>query len=368
MPKDYYEVLNVTREASVEDIKKAYRKLALVSHPDKGGDPEVFKEVSEAYNVLSDPDKKERYDRFGHEGLDESMTSGDPTDIFNSFFPGFGGGGFPPGFNVRFQSNQQPDNRKRDTVEELHLSLEEVFVGKRKQVTIERIAVDQSKVKKCQTCKGQGKKVIIRQIGIGMIQQQVSDCDACVGSGFFVEEKYIETKKESLVFDVPVGAPDGLQIRLPGKANDFPGRETGDLIFVVKHKPHKTFQVDGLNLILKLNINLLEAICGFSKVVKQLDNSNLKLVSKTVIKPGDNKIIRGEGLRHQNSRGAIIVVFDVEFPSEIVKDSKSVAEVLNLKVQDKNDEISCREVFLNENYERQQQREQQGRVQECTHQ
>lgn len=370
MKEDFYQVLQIQKEASDDEIKKAYKKLALKCHPDKGGEPEMFKKVSEAYSVLSDPEKRKVYDTYGHEGLEGGDGMPDPTDIFANIF---GGGGFPPGFGFPgFAGPQRNNQQPRDKIEELEVSLEDVYLGRRKQVTIERFVVNQNEVRSCTTCKGQGMRVHIHRIG-PMIQQQVAECDACGGSGNTVDTKHIETRKEELMIDIPMGAPEGLKLRLEGKANDFPGRKTGDLIFVIRYRPHKNFVVDETNpqnLITTLNLNLYESVTGFSRVLKHLDNSSLKLTSKQVIKPGDMKELRGEGLTFQGNRGSLIIKFNIEFPKELIREqTTALSSALKMNSQIcKGD--SCRELYLSSDYEQPQTRRQQRpqQVQECTHQ
>lgn len=360
MSEDYYEILGVSRDASEDEIKKAYRKLALKEHPDKGGDSEKFKLISEAYGVLSDSKQREIYNRYGKEGLNENGMP-NAEDIFQSVFANMGGGF--PGFG-----RGRERSKKRDKGEELHVSLEEVYSGKRKQVSIERHVIDQSKKEKCNACDGKGMRVIIHRMGPGMVQQQVQECDKCNASGYTIDSKYISTVKENLTFDIPAGCPNGHQIRLQGKANDFPGQETGDLVFIVKYKPHKLFEVNESDLVLKMQINLLESLVGFTRFVKHLDNKYRKIESYDVIKQNDTKCIKGDGL---NSRGSLIIVFDIEYPTELVHQRDELSKLLKQKIRKEkiDDTILVKECLL-ENYEEEEssRHEQHQSVHECHHQ
>jgi len=367
---DYYDTLEVNRNASEDDIKKAYRRLALQHHPDKGGDSEKFKAVSEAYNVLSDPEKKEVYDRYGKDGLDGADSMPDPSELFSHIFGNGGFSGFHgfPGFNVNFQQGRREDKPK-DHVQELEVSLEDIFMGKRKQITIERRVIDQSRVTKCSECKGQGVKVVIRQLGIGMMQQQMGQCSRCSGVGSSIDNKFISKTEEQLIVDIPPGAPEGFQIRLEGKADDYPGKKTGDVVFVVKYKPHKLFKVNNLDLIVDMNINLYESISGFSRVIKHLDGTPIKLTSTSVIKPDEIKEVRGEGLNFKNTRGSLIIRFEIEFPTVLIRDP-NLSNILKQSTSVSKTDPS-REIFMNDNYcpREERQHHQRGQsVHECAHQ
>lgn len=366
MKKDLYELLGLQRGCSEDDIKKAYKRLALKHHPDKGGDPEQFKEISHAYAVLSDGDKRAIYDRYGHEGLEDSDAGGfHPGDIFSNFF------GFP------FRE-QQPKKKKRDKVHELLVSLEEVYQGKRRHISIERTCIDQSHVKKCKGCDGSGMRVTVRQLGPGMIQQQMNPCDACVGTGHDVDEKYIKVQREDIVVDIPQGCQQGHQIRLQGKANDFPGLETGDLIFVVRYKDHKTFSVQPpLDLVMTMNITLIDALCGFSRVIKHLDGSYIRLLSTSIIRPGDVKRISNEGLQRNQQKGSLFVRFEIEFPDRLVQNVEGALSVLGQKRSMERSADVTRDIRMTDEHtvKKEERRQHRGppqqephQVHECAHQ
>uniref|UniRef100_A0A803PR54 DnaJ-like protein n=1 Tax=Cannabis sativa TaxID=3483 RepID=A0A803PR54_CANSA len=185
----YYEVLGVSKNATPEELKKAYRKAAIKNHPDKGGDPEKFKELAQAYEVLNDPEKREIYDQYGEDALKEGMSGGGPShnpfDIFESFF---GGGAFGGGSSSRGRRQKQGE----DVVHTLKVSLEDLYNGASKKLSLSRNALCQKcKGKgcksgiagKCYGCQGSGMKVSMRQIGLGMIQRMQHVCPDCQGSG-----------------------------------------------------------------------------------------------------------------------------------------------------------------------------------------
>ena len=369
MSRDYYDILGLDKTCSEDELKKAYRKLVLKAHPDKGGDPEEFKSISEAYSVLSDQDKRKLYDQYGHEGL--QMGEGgmpNPEDIFNSFFGGMGSpfGGMNMG-GMQFRREQ----KRRDVVKEFEISLEDVFNGKSKTINIERIIIDQSKVKNCNQCDGKGVRVAIHRIGPGMVQQQVQECNECGGAGKDVDKQYIKSKQETLQLNIPKFCRNNTQICFSGKANDCAGQPTGDLIFVIKYKHHKTYDVEDLNIKTTLKISLYEALCGFSRKLKYLDNTFINIQSSLIIKPNDIKCVKNEGIAGDNERGDLIIHFEIEFPNDIIKDDSNVlASILKYK-SNKEDTSNCRNVIINtyvKEHHHHHERNHGPRVQECNQQ
>merc|ERR1712159_712858 len=199
----YYDLLGVDKDASESEIKKAYRKLAMKHHPDKGGDPDKFKEMTEAHTVLSDPDKRQRYDRFGADGV-EGGGGGGGDDLMSHLF---GGGG-----------RRRNDGRKKgqNVVHQLKVSLEDLYNGTTKKMKMTREVIDQETgVKKCSECNGKG--VTVRVIRMGpMVQQMQQACDACEGQGFSYTRK---KKTEVLEINIQKGAPDGHKVVFHNKAD-----------------------------------------------------------------------------------------------------------------------------------------------------
>uniref|UniRef100_A0A7S4QK33 J domain-containing protein n=1 Tax=Alexandrium monilatum TaxID=311494 RepID=A0A7S4QK33_9DINO len=270
----FYKLLDVDKNASEADIKKAYRKLAVKHHPDKGGDPEKFKEITRAYEVLSDSDKRAKYDRFGEEGLDGDG-GGDPTDIFDAFF---GGGGRRGGGGGRRRQ------KTKDVVQPLKCTLEQLYNGQTKKMAITRQVIDKQKgVVTCSDCDGRGVKVEVIRMG-PMIQQMQSACGSCGGNG-----KSFKTKQEREVLEVHIqkGSPDGHKLTFREMADEHPDADTGDVIFVIKQQEHKEFKRKGADLFIERNISLVEALCGFEFTVDHLDGRKLFIKTQPgeIIKP-----------------------------------------------------------------------------------
>jgi len=267
----YYEVLGVEKNATENEIKKAFRKKAIQHHPDKGGDPEVFKEINTAFSVLSDADKRAAYDRGGEEAV-EGGGGGDPSDVFDMFFGGGGGGGGRGG---------KPKRRKtQDVNHTLQVTLEQVYNGCTKKIAVNREVIDKKAgVKECQECDGRGVRVQVIRMG-PMIQQSRQQCPACGGEG-----KSFRTKKEREVLEVFVekGSPDGHKITFSGKADEHPDADPGDIIFTVHVKEHAVYKRRGADLYVHKDISLTEALCGFTIELDHLDNR--KILAKT--SPGD---------------------------------------------------------------------------------
>lgn len=265
----FYKLLEVEKSANEAEIKKAYRKLAVKHHPDKGGDPEKFKEITRAYEVLSDSDKRSRYDKYGEDGLEEGG-GGDPTDIFEAMF---GGGGRGGGGGRRRQ-------KTKDVVQPLKVTLEQLYNGQTKKMAITRKVIDKQKgVVECQECGGRGVKVQVVRMG-PMIQQMQSACDSCGGQG-----KTFKTKQEREVLEVMIqkGSPDNHKVTFREMADEQPDHDTGDVSFVLKQQEHAEFKRKGADLFIERKISLVEALCGFELEVTHLDGR--KLLVKT--NPGD---------------------------------------------------------------------------------
>ncbi|CAA2992875.1 dnaJ homolog [Olea europaea subsp. europaea] len=299
----YYEILGVPKTASPDDLKKAYKKAAIKNHPDKGGDPEKFKELAHAYEVLSDPEKREIYDQYGEDALKEGMGGGggmhDPFDIFSSFFGGgpFGGGGSSRGRRQR---------RGEDVVHPLKASLEDLYGGTIKKLSLSRNVLcskcngkgsKSGASMKCSGCQGTGMKVTIRQLGPGMIQQMQHACNECKGSGETINdrdrcplckgEKVVQEKKV-LEVHVEKGMQNSQKITFPGEADEAPDTVTGDIVFILQQKEHPKFKRKGDDLFVEHTLSLTEALCGFQFILSHLDGRQLLIKSQPgeVVKPG----------------------------------------------------------------------------------
>ncbi|ELR24754.1 Hsp40, putative [Acanthamoeba castellanii str. Neff] len=340
-----YDLLGVAPDASEEDIKKAYRKLARQLHPDKNqGNPEIeekFKEVSTAYEVLSDGEKRRLYDRFGEEGLRE----GGGGDDFP--FPGwpFGGGGRGGG--------RRREKKAEDIAQALEVTLEDLYNGKSFQAPLERQVLcdlcqgrgtkSQAGGTKCNTCRGRGICVGIVQLAPGLVTHQEHICPECRGQGEIIKaadrcgkckgEKVVEESK-MIEVHVDKGMRHNQKITFSGEGNQLPDHANGDVLIVLKMKPHPRFQRgsgrarggrDESDLMMELDISLLQALTGFTLPVTHLDGRLLLLKSQPqqIIKPGDVKEIPGEGMptyKRPFDKGLLILKFNIVFPSTITPD------------------------------------------------
>jgi len=261
----FYKLLEVEKTASQADIKKAYRKLAVKHHPDKGGDPEFFKEITSAYEVLSDSDKRARYDQGGEEAVSGEGGGGDPSDLFDMMFGGGGGRGGP-----------QRRKKTKDVVHQLGVTLEQLYNGATKKIAVSRDVIDKQKgVQECAECDGRGVKIQIIRMG-PMIQQAQSPCGTCGGTG-----KTFRTKKEREILEVFIekGSPPGHKIVFSGKADEHPDADPGDVVFVLQVKDHPVYTRKGADLYLKKEISLMEALCGYTLEIDHLDGRKLLVKS-----------------------------------------------------------------------------------------
>ncbi|KAM9352068.1 dnaJ homolog subfamily A member 4 [Symphorus nematophorus] len=324
----YYDLLGVHPGASQEELKKAYRKLALKYHPDKnpsGG--EKFKHISQAYEVLSDPKKRDLYDQGGEQAVKEGGMGGgsSPMDIFNMFF---GGGG-----------RMQRERKGKNVIHQLEVTLDEMYnsatrkLGLQKNVICEKCdgyGGKKGALEKCSSCKGKGVQIKVQQIGPGMIQQIQSVCSDCQGQGEKFNSKdrckncnghKVERKRKILEVNIDKGMKDGQRITFHGEGDQEPGLEPGDVVIVLDQKEHPVYQRQGDDLIMKMNIKLADALCGFKKTIQTLDNRMLIISSQPgeVIKHGDVKSVQNEGMplhRSPFEKGQLIIQFQVEFPEK----------------------------------------------------
>lgn len=328
----YYDLLEVPVDASDSDLKKAYRKKALRLHPDKGGDPELFKEVTHAYEVLSDSDKRRIYDARGEAGLSEQGGMGgmDPQDLFSQLF---GGGGFFGGGGGRNQVR-----KTKDLVHRVHVSLEDLYRGKTTKLALTRNALcskcggkggKEGAVRPCNGCNGRGIKVTLRQMG-PMIQQIQSACDDCNGTGEVINPKdrcsqckgkKVIPEKKILEVHVDKGMKGGQTIVFHGESDQSPNAESGDVVIVIEEKPHERFKRQENNLVTELEIDLLTALGGGEVAIKHLDDRVLiiRFIPGEVVKNESVKVIRGQGMPSQRHHepGDLYVKFIVKFPESI---------------------------------------------------
>ena len=247
-----YETLEVDKDADANAIKKAYRKLSRTHHPDKGGDEHKFKEINAAYEILSDPDKRAAYDKYGLEGVDDGGAAAHGgEDLFSMFF------GHARG--KRGASSAGP--RKGPSVNHpIKVSLEDLYNGKTVKLAINRKVIV-GEVNECTKCHGQGAIMEIRQIGPGMITQVQRHCDACQGQGNTAERK--QERKVLEVF-IEKGMEHNQKITFRGMADEIPNMQPGDINFIIQEKEHELFKRKGADLLLTKDLTLKQALCGFT--------------------------------------------------------------------------------------------------------
>jgi DnaJ family protein A protein 2 len=325
--KEFYEILEVPQNAGQDDIKKQYRKKVIKLHPDKGGDPEEFKKLQAAYEVLSNPEKREIYDKYGIEGLREDGGGG--MDPFEGLFGGlFGGRGGP-------KRGQQAQRKVKPIVKELVVKLEDVYVGKMKTLSFERQrnceACDGKggkDAKKCTTCKGAGVVEKVMQLAPGFITSTRGPCNACKGEGTIYDKENMcktckgqKVKKETKTMEIPIeqGAADGTDITFSGEGNEIPDAMAGDLVVRLVIEPHKRFQRKGADLYYNKKISLYEALTGCTFTLQHLDGKEIFIATAPgeVITPGSVKQLKNFGMpfyKDNMSHGNLYINFDVEFP------------------------------------------------------
>lgn len=358
--RDYYEVMGVDKNASDDDIKKAFRRLAKQYHPDlHPGDKDAeakFKEVNEAYEVLSNSEKRERYDRFGHAGVDPSYGAGaggagpfgadiDLGDIFSSFFGGFGGGR---------QSNPNAPRRGTDVEIDLMLSFEEAAKGCKKTINYNCIesckscngsgAASGTSPRVCPSCNGSGQVRINKQTPFGVIQTS-HQCDKCRGRGKIIEKPCtacsgtgMARNKNSIEITVPAGIDDGQILNVSGRGNAGKNRgPAGDLHVSVNVRPHPIFERRGDDVWCEIPLTFTQAALGSDVVVPTLDGKVQYTVHEGT-QPNDIFKLKGKGIQHLNGRGRgdQYVTVTIEVPKNLSGKQKEILREFDKQGNEKN--------------------------------
>jgi molecular chaperone DnaJ len=352
--RDYYDVLGVSKNASADEIKKAFRRKAIELHPDKqGGDEAKFKEVNEAYEVLKDQQKRQRYDQFGHAGVGGASGGGNPFegfggfggqgqninfdfgdlglgDIFGSFF---GGGG----------NGQQRANRGRDVEARVDISFEDAVFGTKAELDLQledtcehckgKTVEPGYELKTCDTCKGSGQVVTATRTIFGNIQQ-ATVCPTCKGTGKVPEKvcsvchgKGTKVKKQTIELKIPAGIDDGATIRLREHGEAIANGPKGDLYVNIRVKPHKKFTREGELILSEEHIDMVGAALGAEIEVDTVDGKvRMKVPAGT--QSGSDFKLSGHGVPHLrgNGRGAHIVTVVVDTPTKLTKQQKELLE------------------------------------------
>ena len=360
--RDYYEVLGVTKSASADEIKKSYRKVAMQYHPDRNpGDKaaeEKFKEAASAYEVLSDADKKAKYDRFGHAAFSPGAGGGgfsggmDMNDIFSQFGDVFGedvfGSFFGGGGGSRSRASRSRGQRGSNLRIKLKMNFEEIANGTNKQVKVKKHVVcttcggngakDKNSVQTCSTCNGSGQVKRVTNTFLGQMQT-VNTCPTCNGEGNTVTAKCTPCKGEGRVYgdetisiDIPAGVQDGMQLSMSGKGNAGErGGSPGDLIIMIEEESHESLHRDGLNVAFDLYITIPDAVFGTSVEVPTIDGR-----AKIKIPPGtqSGKIFRlkGKGFPEVQgyAKGDQLINVNVWTPQQVSPEEKEALEKMQL--------------------------------------
>jgi molecular chaperone DnaJ len=347
MARDYYETLGVSKSASLDEIKGSFRRLARKYHPDVSQEPDAeerFKEINEAYGVLSDADKRAAYDRFGHAGVQGMGGMPDFTVDFSDIFEGiFGGLG---GFGRTSRRAQNAPRRGADLQQKVELSFEEAIFGIDKEIEIVRDEICETcngkgaepgtTPERCKTCNGSGEVRQVRQTILGSMVQ-VSTCPTCSGQGEIITSpchtcngRGLERKTRKKVVSIPAGVDNGNQIRLAGEGQPgINGGPNGNLYLVIQVRPHKYFKRHNNDILLDLDINIAQATLGADVEVPTVDGSAI-LKIPAGIQPGKVLRMRSKGIPHlrSNGRGDQLVVINVAIPKSLTAEQREIFEKL----------------------------------------
>ncbi|CAG8506202.1 2091_t:CDS:2 [Acaulospora morrowiae] len=337
---DYYEILGVSRSATSREIKKKYKQLSKKYHPDKNpGDKEAeqkFVQLAQAYEVLSDEEKRAIYDKYGEEGLKQGAGGQEfhsPFDIFAQFFGGSGHFG-----------RQQTERQGPNVVMELEVDLKELYLGTQLEVDVSKQVICEhcrgsgakspDDVETCSTCSGNGVKVVKQMLGPGIFQQYHSTCEKCGGKGKIVKTKCpvcngkkVRRANEQLTVAVEAGMVDGGTVTFEKEGDEAPDIIPGDIIFKVYTLPHPTFVRKGDDLYTKKTISLIDALTGFEKNFTHLDGRTIILKRDQVTQPGFIEVIKSEGMPQYRTKhkGDLYVEYNVVFPVVIDDETKKGA-------------------------------------------
>ncbi|KAB1153200.1 molecular chaperone DnaJ [Tenacibaculum aiptasiae] len=343
--QDYYEVLGVSKSATQSEIKKAYRKMAIKYHPDKNPDDknaeEKFKLCAEAYEVLSDENKKARYDQYGHaafEGGQGGFGGGgmNMDDIFSQFGDIFGGA-FGGGFGGFGGGGQRQARVKGSNLRiRVKLTLEEIANGVEKKVKVRRkVQADGVTYKTCTTCNGSGQQMRVTNTILGRMQTATT-CGTCHGAGEMIGSKPngsdaqgLIVKEETVSINIPEGVTEGVQLKVGGKGNEAPGKNSisGDLLVLIEEIPHETLKREGSNIHYDLYINFSEAVLGASKEVQTV-TGKVKIKIEAGTQSGKILRLKGKGLPsiERYGNGDFLIHVNVWTPQELTKEQRKFFE------------------------------------------
>jgi molecular chaperone DnaJ len=340
--RDYYEILGIDKNASQDDIKKAYRKIAIKYHPDKNpGDKSAednFKEAAEAYEVLSDPEKRAQYDRFGHSGMRGGFGTGggmSMEDIFSQFGDIFGGSAFESFFGGG--GSRRQGRRGTNLRIKLKLTLEEIANGVEKKIKVKRLVLAEGVTfRNCPTCNGTGQ---VRKVVNTMLGQMVSSstCHSCHGSGKTIDKKPsgvdntgLTHHEEIIPIKIPAGVADGMQLSMSGKGNMGPGGgHPGDLLIIIEEIDHPLLKRDGNNVIYDLHVSFIDAALGSTYEVPTIDGK-VKIKLDPGTQSGKILRLRGKGIRDIDGygKGDQLIYVNIWTPKSLSNEETKVLESL----------------------------------------
>ncbi len=335
----YYKILGVEKNATQDDLRRAYRKLVKTKHPDKGGNQKEFQEIQVAYDTLSDENKRKVYDEYGEEGIKEGMDNSGPSDIFD----------------ILRGKSKNAKRKTKSVLQHMDVSLEDIYTGKEKYLEIERYRIckkckgngskNPNADTKCSGCGGRGVKMVVQRMGNTILQSQQA-CPECRGQGYVIKDQDKCTScrgnkvtKESKVIKILLdkGAPDGKRYVFEGESDEMPDCEPGDVIIEIKIKKHSLFQRTGADLTYVADISLLEALTGFELLITHLDGRKVLIKSKKgeIIKPGVIKTVKECGMPffdHPTKFGNLYIKFNIKFPKSLQDNQKKALQQLFPKI------------------------------------
>jgi len=362
MSKNYYETLGVNKNASKDELKKAFHKLAHKHHPDKNkGDDKKFKEVNEAYQVLSDDQKRSQYDQFGSADMGGFSAQGGPASGWGGFsskggqwdFSSQNGQGFDMGdigdifgdfFGGGMGRGTKNSRRGRDIQTEIDLTFEESIFGVKRKVLITKQSTCDickgtggkvgTRMNTCSTCNGNGQIREVRRSILGSFST-TKICDSCLGSGKIPSEKCsncrgagVYRKQKEIELNIPAGINNAEMLKMSGAGEDIQGGQSGDLYIKVNIKPHPVYKRDGLNLTMNLPIKLTDALLGVVYNLKILEGNIIEVKIPEGINHNTLLRVRGKGVPSSRGRGDIILRIQVKMPTKLSRRNREIIEEL----------------------------------------
>lgn len=349
MAKNYYDILGVEKKATKDDIKKAFRKLAQKHHPDKGGDEAKFKEITEAYSILTDDKRRREYDSYGQtfaggagpQGFDPSQFGGfgaggvefDISDLFGGFGDIFGQGG-----------GARRARRGRDISIDVEIAFKDAVFGVKRSVLLTKVgkcdtcdgkgAKPGTEMQNCTTCNGAGRVHETRDSVLGAFTS-VRTCAACEGAGKVPKEKCaacagrgVLRKETEIKLDIPAGIDSGEMIRMPGNGEAVKNGISGDLYIKVHVKPHPVFRKEGLHLVMEMPVKLTDALLGTTVSVQTLDDKVLEVKIPVMTKAEETLRVRGKGIKHEGTEGDLLIHLNATLPKKLSGKAKKAIEEL----------------------------------------